>query len=131
MPPIDWISSQAPEFITFDAQKRLCVSSGATAILNVPKTGDFTLHVGYDSVNQRIVLAKPDVVKLPNVIPFKFDKRRYCHVRELVRKINVPEEELPVRFEYVGKDYADSPQGSHVFQLADYSAPDDAGRADK
>jgi len=124
MESVTWISNDASRgaFITIDKQKRLFVSTEARRLLNV-LNGYFELIIGYDHVNKRMVVAKPDVVRVPDVKPFKFDKRSYAKSLKFVNNTKISESDLPVRFNYVGKDYA-SYKGAHAFQLADYDAPD-------
>jgi hypothetical protein len=120
-----WISAEpdAKEYITIDKMLRIYMSSDARKLLGVEPP--FRLIVGYDYVNKRIVVAKPDVVRAANVKPFKFDTRSYAHARHFVKQIELTPSELPVRFDYVGKDYAEYPDGSYCFQLAGYDAHDD------
>jgi hypothetical protein len=127
---IEWISS-AParsEYITVDRQQRIYLSSAACALLRVDPAGGFALIFGYDAVNKRIIAAKPDVVRVPDVRPFGFTKQRYAHAKSFVRQANIDRADLPIRFEFVGKDYGDAPAGSFVFELAGFDAPDNAGR---
>ncbi|GGP13530.1 hypothetical protein [Oceanobacillus neutriphilus] len=121
---ITWISNEVSRgaFITVDKQKRLFVSTEARQLMNVPD-GYFELIIGYDAVNKRIVAAKPDVVRVPDVKPFKFDKRAYAKSLKFVQNTKLSEDDLPIRFNYIGKDYA-SYKGAHAFQLEDYEAPD-------
>ena len=118
-----WISNEGGngEYITIDAHRRFYLSSGTRALFNGAKS----LIVGYDAVNKRLVVAKPDLVRAVNVVPYNFDKRWYASARHFVKNAGIDPSDLPIRFNYVGKDYADMPAGSHTFQLADYDAPDD------
>ena len=131
MSPITWISAEPVrhEYITIDSQQRLYLSAAACELLGVPKTGHFELIVGYDLVNKRLALAKPDVVRVTDVRPFRFDGRRYAHSARFVSDAEIPAAELPQRYEYTGRDYAEYPDGAYAFQLADFDAPDDVGRS--
>lgn len=114
---ISWISNERPPahpYVSIDKQQRLYISAPARELLNVPN-GQFHLIAGFDHVNKRIVLAKPEVVRVTDVKPFKFDKRPYSRAKTFVEQANI-EAELPVRFTYVGRDYADY-KGSHAFEL--------------
>ena len=118
-----WITNKSTiPYVTIDSNQRLYISSPARELLNVPN-GQFRLIAGYDVVNKRIVLAKPDVVRVPDVVPFNFDKRSYSYVKPFVEQAKLAGK-LPVRFLYVGKDFGDYPQGTHAFQLEGYKAPD-------
>ncbi|MED3649970.1 hypothetical protein [Heyndrickxia sporothermodurans] len=121
-PTFQWISNEGSngEYITIDSQRRFYLSAGTRALFNDAKS----LIVGYDAVNKRLVVAKPDVVRAANVKPYSFDKRWYASARHFVKNAGISEVDLPLRFNYVGKDYADTPTGSHTFQLAEYDAPD-------
>lgn len=122
-PTFQWISNEGGngEYITIDSQRRFYLSSGTRALFNGAKT----LIFGYDFVNKRLVVAKPNIVRAADVVPYNFDKRWYASARHFVKNAGIDLMDLPLRFNYVGKDYADTPAGSHTFQLADYDAPDD------
>ncbi|MDQ0174402.1 hypothetical protein [Bacillus chungangensis] len=121
---LDWISAGPAAYISIDSYLRLYISSGACTVLNVPENGEFRLVAGFDHANKRIVLAKPEIVRVPNVQPFKFDKRRYGHAKRIVAKAGFAEADLPLRFAYVGIDYAEYPDGAFAFQLETHEAPD-------
>lgn len=82
--------------------------------MNLPD-GKFRLIAGYDFANNRIVLAKPEVVRVTNIKPFSFDKRGYSNAKYFVERANLSG--LPVRFVYTGKDYSEYPDGSFAFSL--------------
>lgn len=112
-----WVSNESSTpTITLDAHNRIYITKGARQLLDLPTGEYFRLIAGVDLANKRIVIAKPEIVKVPNVEPFNFDKRAYSSAKTLVEKARL-EKALPVRFLYVGKDYSDYPQGSYVFQL--------------
>lgn len=119
---VEWISSKpaSSEYITIDNQQRLYLSRGAEALIGVACPA--SLYVGYDKVNRRIIVAKPGIVRPTDVLPFNFDKRRYAHAKQFVRTIGNDPADLPMRYEYVGKDHAI--KGAHAFQLTGYDAPD-------
>lgn len=117
-----WITNGPAPYITVDALKRLYLSSGCASELGLKPP--LPLFVGYDAVNKRLIVAKPNVVKAVNVRPFMFDKRRYASARAFIRTLQIADADLPQRYEYIGRDYSEYPQGSHVFQLSDFAAPD-------
>lgn len=128
-----WISADTSRSsITLDAHKRIYLSADACKTVGVDPGASFTLIVGYDTVNERIVVAKPSIVKAVNVRPYKFDKRRYASARAILHKAAISSDRLPLHYDYVGKDYldADYPDGSFVFQLRGHSAPDEVGTSD-
>lgn len=122
-----WISNDGASgnaYITVDKQLRLYLSSGTRELLNLGPAGKkdgrpAKLIVGYDSVNKRIVVAKPEVVRVTDTKPFSFDKRSYGSARAFVRDAGIKENELPVRFNYVGKEYGAYPAGSYAFERDD------------
>ena len=118
----EWISNDGDSaaFIAIDNQRRFYLSAGTRALLDNPAA----LIFGYDKVNKRLVVAKPDVVRAVNVRPYPFDKRWYASARNFVKQAGISESSLPLRFYYVGKDYGDTPAGSYAFELGDYDAPD-------
>ena len=112
----EWITNRSTEaFVTIDNLKRLYISRPAKDLMNIPDT-KFRLIAGYDFVNDRIVLAKPEVVRIPDVKPFSFDKRGYSNAKYFVERANL-EAKLPVRFVFRGRDYANYPEGSFCFEL--------------
>lgn len=119
MSALHWVSAEPPrgEYLTLDSQQRIYLSSGTCALLNVSKDGQFPLYIGHDHDNRRIVIARTDVVRLTNVRPFHFDKRRYTYARAFVQGAAIAPADLPLRYEYAGKDYADAPTGSFIFEL--------------
>lgn len=127
---LKWISNQAEmrntNAVSIDVYHRLNILKTPRKTLNIPDNELFQLIVGFDKVNKRIVLAKPDVVRVPNVRPYKFSRRATAKVSNFVKEAGL-EDRLPVRFNYVGKDFSEYPQGAHAFQLEGFDAPDDTG----
>lgn len=119
-----WISNEPARsaYVTVDKQLRLYLNAGARDVLGV--SVPCRLIAGYDYVNKRIVLAKPEVVRAANVKAYSFDQRAYAHARNFVRKIEVSNPALPIRFNYIGRDYSEYPDGSYAFEYEDYDAPD-------
>lgn len=84
------------------------------------------LYIGYDSVNRRIGLAKPNIVKLVDTRPMKFDKRSYTAAKSFLETYNIDYSETK-RYVYVGKDDV----GWYMFELEGYNAPDAKGQEKK
>jgi hypothetical protein len=120
-----WITNRTTQpYVTIDSQQRLYISSPAKELMGLPHGKvKFRLIAGYDFANHRIVLAKPEIVRVPNIEPFSFDKRSYSKVKNFVSRARIGDM-LPVRFVYVGKDYSEYPSGSFAFQLEGYQAED-------
>ena len=121
-----WISneSSAGAYITVDNQLRLYLSTGTRELLRLGPSGKENgipskLIIGYDSVNKRLVVAKPEIVRATDVKPFNFDKRSYSSARVFVRELNISEADLPLRYNYVGKEYGEYPDGSFCFELSE------------
>ncbi|PAE24049.1 hypothetical protein [Bacillus sp. 7894-2] len=118
----EWITNKSTiAYVTIDNQRRLYLSKPARELMGLPE-GRVRLIAGYDFVNDRVVLAKPEVVKVTNIKPFKFDKRGYSNAKHFVERANLSD--LPIRFLYEGRDYSEYPQGSYAFTL-DGSTPAD------
>lgn len=112
----EWITNKSTmAFVTIDNMKRLYISRPTKDLMGIPD-GKFRLIAGYDFANNRIVLAKPEVVRVPDVKPFNFDKRGYSNAKYFVERASL-EQELPVRFVYKGLDYSEYPEGSFCFEL--------------
>lgn len=120
-----WITNRTTQpYVTIDSQQRLYISSPAKDLMGIPKGRyKFSLIAGYDFANHRIVLAKPEIVRVPNIEPYSFDKRSYSGVKGFVSRARL-EEMLPIRFIYVGKDYSTYPSGSYAFQMEGREAED-------
>lgn len=110
----NWISAEiiAVPFITVDRQLRLYFSSQARKIVR----SNYVM-LGYDHANKRIVVGNPEVVRPTNVEPHKLDKRGYTSARPFIRALGLTEADLPLRYEYVGKDY--TIDGAFAFELVD------------
>jgi hypothetical protein len=119
----EWIPNRSTTaYVTIDNQRRLYISKPAKELLNLPD-GKFRLIAGYDFANHRIVLAKPEIVRVPDVKPFKFDKRAYSNAKHFVERAKIGDE-LPTRFVYVGKDYSEYPEGSYAFVREGWESED-------
>ncbi|MGG1594890.1 hypothetical protein [Terribacillus saccharophilus] len=114
-----WISSMPGQgvFITLDKQQRLYLSSDARKTTNIDR-GTHVI-VGYDKANQRLVLANSEVVRVPNVKPFYLNEDSYISAAAIVRELNVSKLQLPLRFAYVGRDFAEYDSGSFAFERVD------------
>jgi hypothetical protein len=123
MSAFKWISNvlSTGAYITIDSQRRFYLSSETRELLRLQPYG--WLIIGYDNVNKRLVVAKPDIVRATNVRPYKFDKRWYASARNFVGQAGLDVDELPNKYVYVGKDYSGI-DGSFAFQLEGYDAPD-------
>lgn len=120
----EWISNISKEpYVSIDAMKRLYISKPARELADLPD-GEFSLMIGFDHANKRIVLGKPEHVKPANNRPFYFDRRSYSKVTRFVDVARI-NDILPVRFYYSGKDFSDLPRGTHVFTLVGYESEDD------
>ena len=125
---IKWANPDSPAItITIDKLRRLYISAEARHLLCVETP--FKLFVGYDKVNKRLVVSRPDLVKLTDVKPFSFDKRGYSHAKSFVSELMLKESEFPVKYEFVGSDLSTYPHGVFSFQKEDFAAPDDKGKA--
>jgi hypothetical protein len=118
-----WISNAASvAYVTIDNQRRLYISRPAKDLMGLPD-GKFRLIAGYDFANHRIVLAKPEIVRVTDIKPFKFDKRAYSNARPFVERASL-EGKLPIRFLFTGKDYSEYPDGSFAFVRDGYESAD-------
>lgn len=119
----EWITNQSTTaYVTIDSQQRLYISKPTKELMNLPE-GRFRLIAGYDFANNRIVLARPEVVRVTNIKPFRFDKRGYSNAKHFVKRARL-HDALPVRFFYEGKDYSEYPEGSFAFTMQDYDPVD-------
>ncbi|MBA9027541.1 hypothetical protein [Peribacillus huizhouensis] len=125
-PDFAWISYSTTlddAYITVDSQKRLYLSSAAWKKLGLAPEGA-ALIIGHDHANKRLVVAKPEVVRAVNVRPFRFDPRRYCSAKPFIRALAIADETLPLRYEFLGKDFGAYAEGAYTFGLVGFDAPD-------
>jgi len=122
--PFEWHSSSdrgrgsRGMFVAIDRQQRFCLSTALRRELGC-LGNPISLYVGYDKVNRRIALAKPDVVRLTDTRPYRFDARGYAAARSFVDKFRLPKDRV-TRFYYDGKE-----NGAWTFRMENYDAPDD------
>lgn len=103
--------------ITIDKNKRLYINLALQRELNSVKL-PIRLYVGYDKVNKRIGLAKPDVVRITDKDPMRFDARGYASARGFIEKHKLPHDKS---YHYV----FDGREGDWLsFRLFGYTAPD-------
>jgi hypothetical protein len=113
-----WISAgRTGIFITLDRQQRLYLSSDARRETTITPGTD--IIVGYDKANQRLVLAKSEIVRVPNIRAFRLSDDSYIFARKIIHEIGVNPADLPIRFEYVGKDFSEYDHGSYAFERFD------------
>jgi hypothetical protein len=107
-------------YITTDKQGRIYLNRLAQKVLNAENM-PVSLYVAYDSVNKSIGLVHPDIVRLPNVKPFRFNgDRAYASAIAFLKKNHILPSGAANRYLYVGKEH----NGWHLFKLADHLAPD-------
>lgn len=110
-------------YIAVDRQSRLRLSAALRELLGCTDRA-IELYIAYDKVNKRIAIAKPDIVRLPNVRPLRFDAARgYASGVGFLKKNRIPAEAH--RYIYVGKEQGGDFRGWYVFQLEGYGATDD------
>ena len=118
-----WITSEpvTSAFITVDRQRRLYFNTKAREILE----SDYVM-LGYDHANKRIIVGKPDIVRPTNVKPHRLDNRGYTSARPFLRALGLTIEDLPLRYNYAGRDY--TVKGAYAFELVgDDKAGEDGG----
>lgn len=119
----EWITNTSGDaYVTIDNQQRLYISRPAKDLMGLPD-GKFRLIAGYDFANHRIVLAKPEIVRVTDIKPFKFDKRAYSNAKHFVSRAAL-HGSLPTRFIYAGKDYSEYPEGSYAFVKEGHESED-------
>jgi len=110
--------------ITVDKMGRLCLSSSLRRELGAFGS-PIKLYVSYDKVNKRIGIAKTEVVRLTDTIPYKFDgSRGYTMARNFLKANQIPHD-TAYRYEYDGKE-----DGWLTFRLEGYEAPDQPEQPD-
>ena len=109
-------------FIAVDSQSRLYLSQALQrelGCIGLP----IELYLAYDKINKRIAIAKPDIVRLTNVRPFRFDgDRHYANAGNFLRDNRIPARHH--RYYYDGREQAGDFKGWLTFRLEDYDAPD-------
>lgn len=127
---IEWFDNRpraGGTFVSVDRQQRLHISSDARRLLGVTEGLPLEVFLGYDKVNKRIAVGKPDIVRVNDSRPFRFDgKRYYAHGKSFIEEHQLPFDRA-YRYYYDGKDAV---TGALLFKLEDYSAPDAHNRTE-
>src|SRR5699024_1421534 len=126
MSELKWVTSITPRnepYVVIDKHLRIYFSITTQELLGLNQGKRF-VHLGYDPANKRIIVAAANTVRPANVKPHRIDDRGYTSARPFVRQTGIKESELPLKYDYVGKDDTDYPQGSFAFQLEDYAEDD-------
>jgi hypothetical protein len=106
--------------ITLDKSKRIYLSKPVQEFFGVDDPDkSLTVYLGYDSVNKRICLAKPDVVRIPGKRPVTFGKFKFISARRFIDRFQIDLTDAPLHYRYVGQD-----GDWYCFQLVGYKAPD-------
>lgn len=114
---VQWLSSEvetSTPFITLDSQLRMYFNAGTRKLIGDTKR----VQVGYDFDNKRILIADAQFIRPVNVKPHKIDARGYASARAIIDTIALKEADLPKKYQYVGKDFADVeyPEGVLAFE---------------
>lgn len=112
-----WGRRSTRMIISIDKNKRLYLNLALQKELGCVKI-PIHLYVGYDKVNKRIGIAKPDVVRLTDKEPLRFDSRGYTSARGFIEKHQLPHDKT---YHYVFDGREDSWLS---FRLFGYTAPD-------
>lgn len=126
MTQLTWITGEVAgnePYAIIDKHLRIYFSSTAQDLIDLDRSKRF-IHLGYDKANKRLIVASASVVRPVNVKPHRVDKRGYTSARPFIRQLGINESELPLKYDYIGKDYTDYPQGSFAFQLENYGKDD-------
>jgi hypothetical protein len=115
--PVSDITSNSSPYVVIDKYGRIMLSKAVRDMFNCDKLVAH-LHVSYDPDNQRIGIGKPDILRLPDVKPHRFDTRGYTSAKSLTRRYPDIERGVTVRYEYDGKEYADGHGFWRVFKRA-------------
>jgi len=115
---------QAP-YLSVDVQGRIYLSKPAQELLGCVGTSAH-LYVGYDVLNKRIGLAKPDIVKLTDTNAFKFnEKRAYASCRSFLDHYGIMPSGSSDRYIYDGQDRT---TGVHLFRKEGAVAVDEPNK---
>src|SRR5699024_6350712 len=126
MSELRWITSITPRnepYVVIDKHLRIYFSITSQELLGLNRGSRF-VHLGYDHANKRVIIAPVNVVRPDNVTHHRAVKRGYTSARPIIRQLGINESELPLKYDYIGKDYTDYPQGSFAFQLENYDKDD-------
>lgn len=109
------------KIVTIDKSQRLVLNKKTREFLNFDPERGMNLYLAYDPVNQRVGLAKPDIVRLTDTKPFFFGKGGYVSIRPLISRFQIPYQDGPLHYVYFGNE-----NGWLTFQLMGYQAPDES-----
>lgn len=102
------------KYLSVDKHGRLYLSEGTKELMGIRNEDlPIKLYIGYDKVKKCIGLAKPEDVRLPDVIPFTFNgERTYASVRSFLQDNLILPKEGVDRYNYIGEE-----EGIYVFEL--------------
>lgn len=115
-------------YVTVDTQGRLYLNKYTQELFGCVGTSCLLL-VGYDPVNKRLALAKPDVVKVADTQPYKFSgKRSYASCKAFLEKEGLMPKEKAVRYLFDGEA---TPAGTFIFRKENAVAADEPAKGAK
>lgn len=104
--------------VTVDKNRRIYLNRHLQRYLN-SEDSPIKLYLGYDPVNKRIALAKPDVVRLTDHRPVQFNKSGFVSARAFIDRFKIEYKDGPYHYIYDGNE-----NGWLTFRLQGYEAPD-------
>lgn len=116
-------------YIAVDAAGRIYLSKQAQQMLGCIESEPIYLYLGYDKVNKRIAIAKPDIVKLSDTKPFKFNAVRfYASAKTFLDKYGILPKNGSVHYLYDGMGH---PAGTYLFRREGAVAEDETQKGAK
>jgi hypothetical protein len=115
-------------YVTVDTQGRLYLNKYTQELFGCVNMSCLLL-VGYDPVNKRLALAKPDVVKVADTQPYKFSgKRSYASCKAFLEKEGLMPKDKAVRYLFDGEA---TPKGTFIFRRENAIAADEPAKGAK
>lgn len=88
-------------FITIDKYKRMNLSSKAVELFHKKDT-KFRIYISYNIDRKIIAIVNAEVDRPVGCVQRSVDKRGYTSARGIVAKFNLPLDNAPFHFEYIG-----------------------------
>lgn len=119
--PFEWISNDAPAFVTIDAQGRFYFNATTQKQLGLKPYE--AVYIAYDSEEKLLAVASASTSEQAGLSPYPLDKRCYASARKFLKHYAFPTELAPHKFEYIGKGVKQAPRGAFVFRLVRAQPP--------
>ncbi|WP_181349411.1 hypothetical protein [Thalassobacillus sp. CUG 92003] len=113
--PFEWISNDAPAFVTLDRERRFYFNATTQRQLGLRPYD--AVYIAYDSDQKLLAVASAETSEQSGLSPYPLDKRCYASARQFVKYYAFAAGQAPHKFEYIGKGVKGAPKNAFIFRL--------------